>query len=170
MEALREKYQGVATFVKVYVSEAHPTDEWKVYADIDYCQPVTLKDRAAAAQKLLQACPQIQCAILLDTMSNTAEKTYAAHPERHYIIERDSGTIVYKGGMGPFGYKVEEVDEFISKYRATLPGCASEDKSDVEGSKQSPRLNVKRGWPRWAAAAVGVAAWGVMSAVRRSKA
>ena len=31
-----------------YVSEAHPADEWHVYSDIDYCQPKTLDQRAAA--------------------------------------------------------------------------------------------------------------------------
>ena len=38
---------------QVYVSEAHPTDEWAVYSDIDYCQPTTLDERKQAAQRYL---------------------------------------------------------------------------------------------------------------------
>ena len=37
-----------------------------------------------------------------------AEQLYAAHPERLYGIMAD-GTIGYKGGMGPFGYKPQAV-------------------------------------------------------------
>ena len=55
MEKLRQRFCEQVEFVKVYVSEAHPTDEWAVYTrkDIDYCQPKTLSERLAAARRLL---------------------------------------------------------------------------------------------------------------------
>ena len=54
-------------------------------------------------------------AILMDTMDNAAEKAYSAHPERLYVLQRsDSGwTVAYKGGMGPFGYKPEELRQWL---------------------------------------------------------
>eukprot|EP00747_Dinoflagellata_sp_TGD_P205443 gnl/TRDRNA2_/TRDRNA2_79172_c1_seq1.p1 gnl/TRDRNA2_/TRDRNA2_79172_c1~~gnl/TRDRNA2_/TRDRNA2_79172_c1_seq1.p1 ORF type:complete len:149 (-),score=31.96 gnl/TRDRNA2_/TRDRNA2_79172_c1_seq1:142-588(-) len=116
MEALRVKYAGTADFAKVYVSEAHPVDEWKVYSDIDYCQPKTLEARMTAAGKMLSMKDvKIGATMLVDTMENTAEQLYSAHPERLYIVDRSSGRIVYKGAMGPFGYHPEEIDCFLSK-------------------------------------------------------
>ena len=55
MESLRQRFGEAVAFVKVYVSEAHPTDEWAVYSrqDIDYCQPRTLAERLSAARGLL---------------------------------------------------------------------------------------------------------------------
>ena len=121
MEAVRQAHVGTADFAKVYVSEvrglllllvrvlpltprpplpqAHPIDEWKVYSDIDYCQPKTMAARAEAARKMLTAVPEIQATMVLDTLCNAAEELYSAHPERHYIVERATGKIVYKGGM-----------------------------------------------------------------------
>ena len=43
--APRPLLKPVVCFAQVYVSEAHPVDEWKVYSDIDYCQPRTLEER-----------------------------------------------------------------------------------------------------------------------------
>lgn len=38
----------------MYVSEAHPVDEWQVYnaKDVDFCQPVSLADRIDKARRL----------------------------------------------------------------------------------------------------------------------
>ena len=54
MEALRRRFPAV-DFVKIYVSEAHPIDEWRCYAeaDVDYAQPTRIADRLAAARRLL---------------------------------------------------------------------------------------------------------------------
>ena len=83
MEALRKRFCDRVDFVKVYVSEAHPTDEWAVYTrkDIDYCQPTTLGERLNAARRLL-AEEDINATFVLAPMDNLAEQAYAAHPER----------------------------------------------------------------------------------------
>jgi hypothetical protein len=83
MEQLRQRFCDQIEFVKVYVSEAHPTDEWAVYArtDIDYCQPKTLSERLRAARRLL-AEEEIHARFVLAPMDNALEQTYAAHPER----------------------------------------------------------------------------------------
>jgi hypothetical protein len=46
--------------------------------------------------------------ILVDDISNTANAAYAAWPERIYVVDPD-GTIVYKGGMGPFYFDPGEI-------------------------------------------------------------
>lgn len=46
-------------------------------------------------------------------MNNSAERAYAAWPERLYIIAAD-GRIAYKGGLGPRDYRPEEVRAWLA--------------------------------------------------------
>lgn len=112
MEALRLEFPRVF-FRRVYVSEAHPVDEWRVYAGIDYKQPTRLNERWAACQQLLAENPGLKADLVLDNMENEAEKRYAAHPERLYVVDNTSGCVAYKGGMGPFGYSPDELRAFL---------------------------------------------------------
>lgn len=69
--------------------------------------------RLAAAHRLLKACPEIGAPLLLDSMSNEAERAYAAHPERLYVIGPDR-QVLFKGGKGPFGYQPEELERWLT--------------------------------------------------------
>jgi hypothetical protein len=87
MASLAHKYRTHADFIAVYVSEAHPTDQWQVYSDIDYCQPKTLDQRAAAASKYLEENiaegkmqDGVEVPLVLDNMKDEAEFAYSAHP------------------------------------------------------------------------------------------
>ena len=108
MEALRREFGHAVAFRRVYISEAHPTDEWRIYRDIEYSQPRSLDEREAAARRLWAENPALRNApLVLDNMRNDAEKAYAAHPERLYLVDlaaRPAPTLVFKGGMGPFDY------------------------------------------------------------------
>jgi hypothetical protein len=55
--------------------------------------------------------------IAIDGIENAADKAYAAWPERIYVIGT-GGTVVYKGGMGPFGFKPDEAREALQEYLA----------------------------------------------------
>ena len=44
-------------------------------------------------------------------MDNKAGTAYAAMPERLYVVL--DGKIVYEGDQGPFGYRLEEVEQFL---------------------------------------------------------
>ena len=56
----------------------------------------------------------VETETLLNDIDNTAMACYAAWPERLYIIGTD-GRIIYKGGMGPFYFDPDEVEEILSK-------------------------------------------------------
>ena len=111
MEALRRRFPAV-DFVKIYVSEAHPIDEWRCYAeaDVDYAQPTRLADRLAAARRLLDE-NDIGAPLYLDSMRNDAERLYAAHPERLYVVV--DGAVAYKGGKGLFGYLPDDLEAWL---------------------------------------------------------
>ena len=49
--------------------------------------------------------------ILVDLMDNKAGTAYAAMPERLYVVL--DGKIVYEGDLGPFGYKLDEVEDYL---------------------------------------------------------
>jgi len=51
--------------------------------------------------------------VLVDPMDNNVNKTFAAWPERLYVIEK--GKIAYKGGPGPFGYDIDSLEAWLSK-------------------------------------------------------
>lgn len=53
--------------------------------------------------------------MFVDTMDNTANISYGAHPERLFIINK--GVVHYEGGIGPFYYNVEEVGQWLKEYR-----------------------------------------------------
>lgn len=51
---------------------------------------------------------------IVDDMKDTANKAYAAQPDRLYLISRD-GTIAYGGAKGPGGFEPGELEEAIKK-------------------------------------------------------
>lgn len=70
-------YASVVCYCVLASSEAHPTDEWKLYTDICYEQPKTLADRMDKARLYLDV-SKTQVPITVDTMDNLAESAYAA--------------------------------------------------------------------------------------------
>lgn len=53
--------------------------------------------------------------LLVDSMANQAMINYCATPERLFIIL--DGKVVYEGAKGPVGYHLEEVDEWLKKWK-----------------------------------------------------
>jgi type I thyroxine 5'-deiodinase len=51
-------------------------------------------------------------------MDDKVEKTYAAWPDRLYIVDK-KGKIAYKGGKGPGGFKPAEMASKLRKICAT---------------------------------------------------
>lgn len=109
-------YKDKVDFLTVYVREAHPTDEWQMKSnvkdDVCYAQPKTLQQRVAIARDFT-ARYKFPLPFGIDDMSNVADTSYAAWPERLYIID-ETGHIVYRGGMGPFHYKPAEVRNWLA--------------------------------------------------------
>jgi len=96
LNKLVSAYHTHATFVFVYIEEAHATNEWPMPGINDsVCQHTTLQERLAAARKLTNAFefdPHIH--FVLDDMNNSYNITYASWPFRYYII--DGGNVVRK--------------------------------------------------------------------------
>jgi hypothetical protein len=117
-----EDYKDHADFLTVYVREAHPTDEWQMKSnvkdDVCYAQPKTLEQRVAIANDFTKRY-KFPLPFGIDDMSNAANDAYAAWPERFYIID-ENGHIAYRGGMGPFNYKPNEVREWLAAHYSAV--------------------------------------------------
>ncbi len=116
MHELHAKYKDRAAFVTIYVKEAHPEDEWQMDSNeeqgICYPQPTTLAERVAIANDFTKHA-KYEIPLYVDGIENQADDLYAAWPERLYVID-ESGRIAYKGGMGPFEYKPDEVEAWLA--------------------------------------------------------
>ena len=70
----------------------------------------TQSERCAMA-RFLSTHNASRCPVLVDTMLNAANIAYGAFPIRLYVIKDDH--VVYQGGAGPTGYKIEEVSDWL---------------------------------------------------------
>ena len=120
-----EKYRDRIEFVLVYVREAHPSDGWQVEANekqgVVYADPRTQEDRDSIALSCIGKL-SLDMKTVVDDMKNTVDGLYCGWPERFYVIAKD-GTVAYKAGLGPWGFKPQEVDEFLARHLADPKNC-----------------------------------------------
>lgn len=50
--------------------------------------------------------------LLVDEITDPVGQAYSGMPSRLYVIDR-SGTVAYKSGRGPFGFKVGEMEQAL---------------------------------------------------------
>lgn len=111
-------------FITVYTEEAHPTDGWAISInEYKIKQHTLLSERIAAAEMFAKQIADIPVPVLTDNMGNTASLKYASEPDRLYVIA--NGKVVYQGGKGPFGYKVDELREFLETNMTLHQGSGS---------------------------------------------
>lgn len=79
--------------------------------DVRYTQPRDIEERLAIARDFAEHFDH-ELPLVVDTLENEAMEAYAAWPERLYVID-ESGTIAYKGGMGPMFYDPGEVEDWL---------------------------------------------------------
>ena len=134
VEKLNGLYGDRATFVMVYVREAHPTDGWRMESndrvEVTYAQPRTYDERV----KLAQTCGarlNLGFPMLVDTIDDTVGARYSGMPSRLYLIDRQ-GKVAYKSGRGPFGFKPAELEQsLVLLLREDATGKADQARADT---------------------------------------
>ncbi len=115
LEKLYERYKDRATFLAVYVREAHPTDGWRMEVNdvlgVSIRQPRTYSERAGVAQVCSRTLG-ISFPVLVDSIDDTVNNQYCGLPSRLYVID-SRGKIAYKSGRGPFGFKPAELEHAL---------------------------------------------------------
>lgn len=115
VEKLYRRYRDRANFVMVYVREAHPTDGWRMVsndrAEVRLDQPKSFEERVGVAQTC-QRKLGFDMPFVVDTIDDAVGGMYSGMPSRLYVIDRD-GTVAYKSGRGPFGFKPAEMEQAL---------------------------------------------------------
>lgn len=110
-------YRTRAHIFVLYIREAHPTDgrqtQSNVREGILVESPKTKKERNEIAREFASQF-KISLPILVDGIDNKVGSDYSAWPDRIYIIDA-RGKIAYKGGPGPFGFRVSDVPPVLDR-------------------------------------------------------
>lgn len=128
LSEIYKQYHEQVQFISIYIREAHPVDGWWFGGGIqeklvkakypkvstDLYDPKTIEERRAAAGQCEEAL-QYGIRTFVDEMDDPVNKAYAALPTRLYLVGED-GNIAYAGGLGPWGFKPEELEQAIVEY------------------------------------------------------
>lgn len=113
---MADKHRHKAVFLSVYIDEAHPADGWALQCNDDdgvcFRRPQTLNQRVALARQAETFGHHLP--LYVDHMNDRACALFSAWPERLYIVQ--SGRIEFKGGPGPFGYILQDIDEWLADH------------------------------------------------------
>eukprot|EP01035_Chromulina_nebulosa_P018783 gene18783-24550_t len=108
-----------AKLLTIYIEEAHAVDEWHLPDAPDVKKGIAiikahqnLNDRLTAAKTFI-SCKKFVCETVVDSWASNIVDRYEAWPERLYIIV--DGVVVYKGGEGPFDYRLDEVQDWLAE-------------------------------------------------------
>ena len=127
---LYEKYHESVKFLMIYIREAHPVDGWwlgtgifgfalklsKSRAATDVHDPRTIEERRNVAGQCEESL-EYGIRTYVDEMDDSVNKAYAAWPTRLYLVGVD-GSVVYAGGLGPFGFNPAALGKAIETYLA----------------------------------------------------
>jgi type I thyroxine 5'-deiodinase len=78
-------------------------------------QTSSLKERSERARQFVDAM-KVTVPTLVDRADDQVNTAYSGWPERLYVVGVD-GRIAYKGGPGPGGFRVAEVEKWLRENR-----------------------------------------------------
>jgi alkyl hydroperoxide reductase subunit AhpC len=141
IEKLYRRYKDRATFVMVYVREAHPTDGWRMDSNdrlgVATAQPRTYDERADVARtcgRLLG----LGFPMLVDRIDDLAGNRYSGMPGRLYVIDRQ-GKVAFKSGRGPYLFKPAELEHSLILLLQDGAGQGRQADRSITGGTQARR-------------------------------
>jgi len=99
MNLVYEANVGKFHFMAIYIAEAHAADEWPLGNFVCVNQHTTIEQRVNAAKSFI-ANYNFKIPTYVDTIDNSFNKTYAAWPDRYYIIDKN---IIKSYGVAVYG-------------------------------------------------------------------
>ncbi|MCE9582550.1 MAG: hypothetical protein K8T20_08665 [Planctomycetes bacterium] len=120
MERLHREWKERVGFLMVYISEAHPSDEWQMPSNVEqgvvFEQPRSDSARQDAAGA---CCSRLKVAMpcVVDSLDNAVDEAYAAWPERLFVVDA-AGRIAFATEQGPWGYRPELLERWLVDHSA----------------------------------------------------
>jgi hypothetical protein len=115
VEAVYRRFSHEATFLSIYVREAHPNEGWKMAFNtrlgIEVSQPKTYGERVSVANQC-HGVLKYSMPLLVDEIDDRVGNAYSGMPARMYVID-PQGKVVYKSGRGPFGFRPGEMEQAL---------------------------------------------------------
>jgi hypothetical protein len=114
VDKLYQKYNDRATFVMVYVREAHPSNGWRIdnsMIEVNVVQPKTYEERVRVAQVCRQRLG-FSFHVLVDSIEDSVGSYFSGMPSRLYIID-NQGKVAFKSARGPYGFKPDELEQSL---------------------------------------------------------
>lgn len=114
---MHERYGESVSFRIVYIREAHPADgdsPSREEGAPQIVQPATLAARHEVAAACVAGLELSAIPALVDEMDDAVNRTYAAQPDRLYLIGAD-GKVAWKCGKGPQGFDPDGLGRAIRK-------------------------------------------------------
>jgi hypothetical protein len=115
IEAIYRRFAREATFLSIYVREAHPEDGWKMAYNtrqgIEVIQPKTYGERVSVANQC-HGLLKYSMPLLVDEIDDRVGNAYSGMPARMYVID-PQGQVVYQSGRGPFGFRPREMEQAL---------------------------------------------------------
>ena len=106
----------------VYIREAHPDSLLYVPGENGEKKLAVIPQTASSIERLknLQQCASLlglTFPAVIDSDDNVVNRAYAAWPDRLYVVDTD-GKIAYKGGPGPAGFRVTDLEAWLKARNA----------------------------------------------------
>jgi hypothetical protein len=107
-----DRFQSVAQFTVIYISEAHAADIWPIglSAGVINYKHKSLEDRISYAKTFIKR-HNFNIPVVVDSMDNKFRDTFAAWPFRAFIVKND--VIQYISNISDSEYDILELYQFL---------------------------------------------------------
>lgn len=132
MNEIAESFSDIASFMMVYISEAHATDVWPLGNTVCVNQHKSIEDRIKAAKEFIVEERKNKIPLFVDTMDNVFDENFHAWPERFYIIQGNAFKFIGKPSKEDKGFDKEQIVEWLEFYRKEQTNKINDQKIEVQ--------------------------------------
>ena len=130
---MQAEYGDKVEFIVVYIREAHALDGASprgVGGDQPIVEePLTIDERLTVAKRCDAKLDLTPFTVVIDDIEDTANTSYAAHPDRLYLVDNE-GRVGYAGGRGPREFFPNELEDAIREELGLEPIEHEEEEED----------------------------------------
>lgn len=117
LEQLYQTYKDRATFLLIYVQEAHPGAILSVATEgggkeLRVIPLITREAESLGNIRKLVQLGKLTIPAAIESPANSVNRDYAGYPNRLYAVTPD-GKVVFKGAPGPTGLKVPDLADWL---------------------------------------------------------